>query len=418
MSIKAADVRKHLFSLTARGIKFDLKRIIEASNRIGVPHSAYKCIHVAGTNGKGSTCAYIESILRTSGFKTGLFTSPHILNFEERFQIDGKIISEDLWLGAYEKLSGIIDKLKLTFFEASTLIAFDLFKATGVEWAVFETGMGGRLDATNIISPVVSVISSVSMDHMEFLGDNLLSVFREKLGIVKKNTPLILAANPDEDVMRLARKVCSEAGADLTVVSSDGLDSQQTPAGTRFSYNGQIYDIQLHGSFQVLNSLMAINAVRKAGISDDAVIKEGLLKANLPGRFQKIEISGKNVIFDVGHNPEAAEAFITALQANFPNKKACIVTGIMKDKDTAGIIANYLKVAETIIFTQPGTERAESAQNLLSRVPPEKQLKCFVIPDVASAVKAALCGKEELVCIAGSFYTVSEGFSALGIKPF
>src|SRR5690606_9809969 len=128
-------------------------------------------------------CAYIESILRTSGFKTGLFTSPHILNFEERFQIDGKIISEDLWLGAYEKLSGIIDKLKLTFFEASTLIAFDLCKATGVEWAVFETGMGGRLDATNIISPVVSVISSVSMDHMEFLGDNLLSVFREKLGI-------------------------------------------------------------------------------------------------------------------------------------------------------------------------------------------------------------------------------------------
>jgi len=273
MSIKAADVRKHLFSLTARGIKFDLKRIIEASNRIGVPHSAYKCIHVAGTNGKGSTCAYIESILRTSGFKTGLFTSPHILNFEERFQIDGKIISEDLWLGAYEKLSGIIDKLKLTFFEASTLIAFDLFKATGVEWAVFETGMGGRLDATNIISPVVSVISSVSMDHMEFLGDNLLSVFREKLGIVKKNTPLILAANPDEDVMRLARKVCSEAGADLTVVSSDGLDSQQTPAGTRFSYNGQIYDIQLRGSFQLLNSLLAINAIRKAGISDDTIIK-------------------------------------------------------------------------------------------------------------------------------------------------
>ena len=326
MSIKAADVRKHLFSLTARGIKFDLKRIIEASNRIGDSHRAYKCIHVAGTNGKGSTCAYIESILRTSGFKTGLFTSPHILNFEERFQIDGKIISEDLWLGTYEKLSGIIDELKLTFFEASTLIAFDLFKETGVEWAVFETGMGGRLDATNIISPVVSVISSVSMDHMEFLGDNLLSVFREKLGIVKKNTPFEFWLQTQMKMfMRLARKVCSEAGADLTVVSSDGLDSQQTPAGTRFSYNGQIYDIQLRGSFQLLNSLLAINAVRKAGISDDTIIKEGLLKANLPGRFQKIEISGKNVIFDVGHNPEAAEAFITALQANFPNKKACIV---------------------------------------------------------------------------------------------
>lgn len=418
MSNKASEVCKHLFSLNTRGIKYDLQRIEEAAKRLGNPQNCFRSIHIAGTNGKGSTCAYLESILRTSGYKTGLFTSPHIMRFEERFQINGKIISEKQWLDIYEQQSGLIDELKLTFFEATTLMAFELFKKEGVQWAVFETGMGGRLDATNIIKPAVSVITRIAMDHSEFLGDNILSVAREKIGIVKQNTPLVIASNSDASVMNLVRDVCKTKNADLTIISADSAIIRQTDEGLWIGQDDVSYDVRLSGPFQALNVLLAVAAIEKVGITDEKIIKKGLSAAVLPGRFQKYKINEKTVIFDVGHNPDAAEAFVRAVKNDFPDKRACIVTGIMKDKDMAGVLEKYLEIAEDLILTQPKIERAASPYDLLSHVPPEERKRCSIAPDIESAVAAAFKNPNDLICIAGSFYTVGEAFNTMKIEPF
>jgi len=172
----AGDIRTHLFSLATRGIKYDLDRMRHAALMCNNPQDQYSSFHVAGTNGKGSTCAFLESVLRSCGKKTGLFTSPHLVRFEERFMINGRPIGEALWLAVYEDLRPTIDEQELTFFEATTLMAFELFLREKVEWAVFETGLGGRLDATNVVVPRVSVISRLALDHKEYLGNDLVSV--------------------------------------------------------------------------------------------------------------------------------------------------------------------------------------------------------------------------------------------------
>ena len=268
-SSQASIIREHLFSLTAKGIKYDLERIREAAKIFGNPQNTYRSFHVAGTNGKGSTCAYLESILRSMGFRTGLFTSPHIISFEERFCICGKPVTEECWLEVYKDQQEIIRRLNLTFFEASTLIAFEIFRRKKVDWAVFETGMGGRLDATNVINPQVSIITSISMDHTEFLGDSLLSIAGEKLGIVKENIPLVIAKNSEKGVMKLAEDICSRKKADISVVSLDDADEiTHTEKGMQFRRNGVLYTINLSGEFQVLNSLLAIKGIELAGLEN------------------------------------------------------------------------------------------------------------------------------------------------------
>ncbi|NLE02707.1 MAG: bifunctional folylpolyglutamate synthase/dihydrofolate synthase, partial [Fibrobacter sp.] len=199
--MNGSEIKKHLYSLVNKGIKYDLDRMIAAANSINNPQTFYKSFHVAGTNGKGSTCSFIESVLRASGFKTGLYTSPHILRFEERFRVNGEIVTEDKWLSVYKDIHDKLDIYNLTFFEASTLIAFELFKRENVDWAVFETGLGGRLDATNIIMPQVSVITRIAMDHMDLLGNTLADIAKEKFGIIKKDTSVVCAENSDPPIM-------------------------------------------------------------------------------------------------------------------------------------------------------------------------------------------------------------------------
>ncbi len=221
----ASDIEHRLFNRTTKGIKLGLDRMFAAAATLGNPQNAYQCIHVAGTNGKGSTSAFIESVLREHGFKTGLFTSPHIISFEERFMINGKPIITRQWMDVYRSVEPIIEDLRLTFFEAVTLLAFELFKREKVEWAVFETGMGGRLDSTNIIIPKVASITAIAMDHMNFLGDNLLSIAGEKLGIVKKGIPLVMALPLQKEIVELAWAKCKELNAPCFFVSGkDALD--------------------------------------------------------------------------------------------------------------------------------------------------------------------------------------------------
>jgi dihydrofolate synthase / folylpolyglutamate synthase len=413
------EIAEQLFKKTTHGIKLGLDRVRRAAELSGNPQSAYASIHVAGTNGKGSTCAYIESVVRAHGAKTGLFTSPHLVRFEERFMIDGKPIPEEKWVCVYHDLAGIIESLGLTFFEAVTLIAFELFKRENVEWAVLETGMGGRLDATNIALPRVSVITSLGLDHMDYLGKDLVSIAREKLGIVKPNVPLVIARPENQDVFNLAQQQCALMDAPCHFVSADDADSRRQSAdATSFVSHGLEFTTVLLGEYQIQNTMVAIRSAQCAGFTDDAAIVGGIARTRMPGRFHVVGLHGRTVVFDVGHNPAAAEAFSTALRRRYHGFSVCMVAGIMKDKDAAGVLRSYCAVANRLIVTQPKIERAADCDTLLRNIPGDFKGRRDCIADVGTAVLTALQGQEQIVCIAGSFHTVGEAMQTLEVEPY
>jgi dihydrofolate synthase / folylpolyglutamate synthase len=415
MDYSAEQIRRSLFALSSKGIKYDLGRITDAAARIDNPQNHFTSIHIAGTNGKGSTCAYIESIYRAAGCRTGLFTSPHLISFEERFSINGKTVTEEEWIAIYAKLQDIIKECKLTFFEATMLIAIELFKQRKVEWAVFETGMGGRLDATNILHPQVTVITRIAMDHKEYLGNTIEAIAAEKLGIVKKNTPLVIADPVDGNLRELVVNTCKQNNAACTFISENMVTSiNESVAGNAFNYKGVAFSTLMAGRFQVVNALCAIEAVMQSGFYIDLkTYRQGIAEMSIPGRFQKIIVRGKTVVIDVGHNPDATLAFCTTLRRQFPSETICIVTGIMADKEYHLMIRQYADVAHHIIVTQPKTDRAASAAMLAHLLPEEKRT---IRIDVGDAVREALRREEQVVAIVGSFYTAGEAMSALATE--
>ena len=423
---RASTIREHLFSLTTLGIKYDLDRMVAAASAIGNPERSYPAFHVAGTNGKGSVCTYLESCLRAGGRKTGLFMSPHIAHFEERFLINGRPVAEPIWLSAYDTLRPVIDDLQLTFFEATTLMAFEIFKRERIDWAVFETGLGGRLDATNVVIPRVSVIGRLAMDHTGYLGDELLSIAGEKLGIVKNGVPLVMARPELPGIAMLAEKVCATRQAPLHLVGREmASETVLDDSGAAFVFEGRRHRINLAGEYQVTNALLALAALREAGIDDHSAHARGMENARLPGRFQIVTARGREIVFDVGHNPDAAESFCRALERHIRRQSReidaqslCIVLGIMKDKDIAGMLPHYAGLARRLILVQPAVDRAAATADLRRCVPVDFAGSCLECRDIPQAVDLALNGSEEVVVVAGSFYTVGEAMRHLGIEPY
>jgi dihydrofolate synthase/folylpolyglutamate synthase len=410
-------ILERLFKRTTQ-IKLGLERVAAASAAAGDPHKAFRACHVAGTNGKGSVCMYLDAILRQNGFRTGLFTSPHIIRFEERFCINGAPVAIDQWLSVYQDLESIIDRFDLTFFEATALICFELFKREKVAWAIIETGLGGRLDATNIITPAVAIITALGIDHAEFLGNDLPAIAAEKLGIVKPVVPLVMAAPQSQEVRRLAETVCCGNAAPCTMVDAtlaNAIDLQ--PAAIGFEYHGRQYSIPVSGDYQIVNALCALEALASidAALLDKA--PAALAAVRLPGRFQVITDNERRIVFDVGHNPQAAGVFTATLRRMHMPGPIAIVAGIMKDKDYSAMIASYCTVADSLIVTQPQTDRAATVQQLLACVPTGFGGRHHVICSVVEAVRHAreTC---KTVCVAGSFYTVGEAMTALGVEPF
>lgn len=408
-----------LFSLNARGIKYDLDRMRIAVERLGNPAADYPSIHVAGTNGKGSTCAYIDSILRAAGYRVGLHTSPHIVEFEERFMLDGRPVEADAWLDVFEAMEPVIGDLNLTFFEITTLICFELFRREQVEFAVFETGMGGRLDATNVITPEASVITSLGIDHAEFLGTDLLSIAREKLGIVKHGVPLVMVRPAESTVENLAVETCNRIDAPIWFVDERQASSISADK-TFFSFNTDnvVYRLPLAGRHQIVNALAAISACRTVGIDDGETLAAGVQGAILPGRFQVLSRSGKTLVFDVAHNPQAAGVLSAALADRFAGVGTTLVFGAMKDKDIRGVLEALEPAAQHMIFTQPATDRACRAADLPAFLPEPHRCTVEIVPVVSAAVETALNSSAAVVCVCGSFFTVGEAMTALAISPF
>src|SRR3989338_5320207 len=323
----------YMYSLERFGMKLGLDVITDLLQHLGNPHLQFKSIHVAGTNGKGSTCSFLASILQEAGYKTALYTSPHLVKFNERIKVNGNDISDQYLASLAKKIKKTAEqhKIELTFFEFTTALAFLYFARQKVDIVVVETGMGGRLDATNVLHPLLSVITNISFDHQKHLGDTLEKIAVEKAGIIKKEG-MVVTAEKNPAVLEVFRKECRKKNAQLFVSEGDFKIVQRDIFHQAFEFHGLRYDIQMLGEHQIPNALLAILAVellKEKGIAcSSRSIQQGLQKTRWAGRLQFIR---KNVLLDCAHNIAGMEMLQKFVQ-NLPRRKV-LVLGIAEDKE-------------------------------------------------------------------------------------
>jgi dihydrofolate synthase / folylpolyglutamate synthase len=409
-----------LFGLENMGIKLGLGRVRELLGCLGDPQKAYRSVHVAGTNGKGSVCAMTASILRASGLRTGLYTSPHLVDFRERITVDGVMITEaevvELAGTVREagERSGDSEDRPLTFFEVTTAIAFLHFSRNGVQVAVVEVGMGGRLDATNVIVPDVCVITRVSREHVQYLGDTVAKIAYEKAGIIKPGIRVI-TAEEDPVVLRVLDSIARDKGACLSRAGRDfdfrieGGD--RSGVMVHLPSIGRTVRLPLLGDYQGSNAAMACEAALELrdhsnGITEDSIIK-GLSEVVWPGRLEVV-LSYPLVVFDVSHTPEGARVAVDEL-LKIRQGHTTVVLGVLNDKDLDNIAKEFARVADSVIATMPRTKRAFTPEQVRGAMAPLVK-DAVACGDVGEALGMALARskKGDTVIVGGSLYTVGE----------
>lgn len=435
---------KYLYDLQKYGTKFGLDNINRLLINLNNPHKSFLSIHVAGTNGKGSTSAIIASLLSNLGFRVGLFTSPHMLNFTERIRINNEEISEKEVVNLTEEIKNIIGKISdfsPTFFEVVTAIAFLYFKRGKVDIAVVEVGMGGRLDATNVLIPVVSVITHISYDHKEFLGDTLEEIASEKAGIIKTGIPVV-SSNQEESVEKILRVVAEDKRAPFYLYGRDFFGRLRSLGinGVEFDYHDNALKFEklfvpLTGAHQLINACTAIKAVNifleskflncnilskelKGHIGKD-FIYEGLKDLKWQGR---IELIGGNlpILIDGAHNSDSACALANTINDVFKKRydRFIVIFGIMADKDIAGIMTPFLSIASEIIVTAPSYSRAATPDKLFEIAKSIGFKEVHKTENVKGAIEKAKKiffhnSNSTLIIITGSFYTIGEAKEVL-----
>ncbi len=359
---------KYIHGVSNFFCKPGLERIEELCLGLGNPQEKLKFIHVAGTNGKGSFCAMTDSVLRSAGYKVGLYTSPFLLRFNERMRVNGDNISNAALARLTEKVKGVADKMadSPTEFELITAIAFEYFLEEKCDVVILEVGMGGRLDATNIIPPpLLSVITGIAIDHTAFLGDSIEKIAFEKAGIIKNNSP-VLYGGDDAAAEAVISQKAVEMQSRLYKTDYSELNIKKFDlSGTDFFYREKEYRISLLGAYQPKNACIVIDAVgilNKSGfiISDEA-LRRGLAEAKWPARF---EIIGEEptVIFDGAHNPQGINAAVESIKLYYNNKNVVIISGVLRDKDFNRIAESLSSVASAVFTTTPNNPRALSAE--------------------------------------------------------
>jgi len=411
-------ILESLFQRKPSEIKLGLERMRNACAACGNPQNAFQSIHVAGTNGKGSVCAFVESIIREAGYNTALYTSPHLIDFEERYRIKGCQVTSRQWIPVFKKIKHIIFEFDLTFFEAATLLAFELFRQYDIEWAVIETGLGGRLDATNVLNPQLSIITSIGIDHQMYLGETVELIAQEKLGIVKSKVPLVMADTANADVKKRALTKVQECETTVDWVplpNSEYCDSlhPKVPYG-----HGRIIELSTAGGFQSLNASLALRACEKLSLGDFDIWHKALSNVKIVGRMDLRTIDSNQWIFDVAHNPDAVDMLIDSIVEKKCDKDLLMIVGIMKDKNYTPMIEKYAAIATHLVFVQPQNERSAKAGELAQVVPRNFTGKIILIPEIATAVSSVRGFHHGTVCVTGSFYTVGEAMAELGIKVY
>jgi len=410
---------KTMFGLHRFGIKLGLSTIRKILQELGNPHKKFACIHVAGTNGKGSVASSLASILSQSGYRTGLYTSPHLVSFNERIQINNRPISNEAVVDAYNAVTAVhYGQREPTFFEFATAMALFEFGQQQVDWAVIETGMGGRLDATNIITPEVSIITNVSLEHQAYLGNTISLIAGEKAGIIKSRKPVITGVR-QQSARQVVEKTAAEKKAPLYRLGRD-FKVRRHQSGT-FTYYGRNCvwpDLQtaLRGSHQADNAGLVLAACELLNEknADLAIenIKTGLATNYWPGRLETVS-SEPLIILDGAHNRAAAENLARFLAANLTGRKLTLVIGILDDKPYEAMLKSLLPLAGRVVLTRAKIERALDPRKLM-KAAQNYPLERTIVSDVAEAVKHAIDTNPPggAICIAGSLYVVGEAKAA------
>jgi dihydrofolate synthase/folylpolyglutamate synthase len=415
----------------ARVQKFGLSNIALLADALGNPHLKIPCVHIAGTNGKGSTAAMLESILRTAGLRTGLYTSPHLERINERLRIDGEDISDEKFAEAWTRVHSTIERLlaegKLeahpTYFECVTAMAFVAFAEAGVQFAVYEVGLGGRLDSTNIVQPEVAVIVSIDFDHENFLGHSIPEIAGEKAGIIKSGIPVVSSVERPE-----ARAVITQRAWDLKsplVEIDDAWEIEIAPASEgRYRAVAKSTDTNsgapatltieppLAGRFQIRNALAAATAAQVLSQRGFAIaahaIEQGIRKARWPGRLERLA-ERPSIYLDGTHNPAGAKELLKFWQENFKGRRIYLIYGAMRDKAVDEIAGLLFPAADTVILTEPLQPRAISAP-LLAEMTAHLAHNSAIIRDPSEALERAiaLASPEDAVFATGSLYLVGD----------
>jgi dihydrofolate synthase/folylpolyglutamate synthase len=408
---------------------FELSRVEQLLARLGNPHQAYKVIHVAGTKGKGSTCLLIESALHTAGYRTGLYTSPHLHTFCERIQVSGRQIER-------LQVAALVDELEphiaatpgLTWFEIVTAMGLLYFARRQVDLAVIEVGLGGRLDATNVVTPQVSVITSLSLDHTAWLGDTLAQIAFEKAGIVKPGVPVVSAPQPPE-ALEVVERACSERNSSLTLIGRDWLyaPGQIDPGGQWFSRMRpdwprnfwpppEFYWIPLLGRHQIVNATTALAVIdllrdQHVTVTPDAM-EQGLRAARWPARMQVLSREPL-VVADGAHNGESAERLAVALREWFPGRQWTLIFGASSDKDFAAMFDALLPLSSRAIMTRARSVRAADLERLAD-LAVSRDVHVEASQSVGGALDAALRGLDHHggVIVTGSLFVAAEAEEA------
>jgi len=420
-------------------VTLNLGRMRELLDRQGRPQDRFRCVHIAGTKGKGSTSAMIESVLRTAGYRTGLYTSPHLHTWRERIRFDGTLMPKAALVEQLSKARPAIEAMpKLTAFEIMTALAFTYFAQEGVDWAVLETGLGGRLDATNVVTPAVCAITSLSYDHVELLGHTLPEIAAEKAGIIKTGVPVVSAPQAPE-ALAVIEQVCSERSARLIRAGVDWTATRQSEPDRVRALSGQTLTLRrtadgltlpdlriaLLGDHQIINTTVAVALLAElraqgVGITDD-MLRKGLAAANWPGRFEQLN-KRPVIVLDSAHNTDSALRLRATLAEFFPHtpkRRLALVFGASADKDIPGILevllspdptCKYAPPARVIVSRSGHPRQADPAvlAEMVRGVEPNAAVEVRESLDAALADVLAWAQPDDLICVTGSIFVVAQ----------
>ena len=423
-NMEYGEVLDYILRMEKFGIKLGLSNITKFLSHLGNPHNSYPTIHVAGTNGKGSVVAIMESILSAAGYRVGVYTSPHLVDFRERIKINGRLIEKKYITEFFNNNLKKIESLPITYFEAVTALAFSYFGDEKVDAALIETGMGGRLDATNVIQPKVTVITNVATEHTKWLGLKIREIAFEKAGIIKSGVPVITAA-VNLDARRVIRQVSEQNKCKMISVfdETQWIIKEITRDNTEldiFTRSNKYYNLRLAlpGRHQLENAVAALIAVEhfeeatgfKAGKN---AVAAGFRSVKHDGRLQRVSDSPE-IILDVAHNPAALARIREYFHEFYEGKKVIALFGILSDKNYAKMLKELDRIASVIILARPMTDRAADPELLAEEIA-KSHTNYKVIPMVNEAYRTAkdICGPGEIILVTGSHYTVGEVLSSL-----
>lgn len=428
------DPLSYLFGLGQFGVKFGLENMFAIVGRLGHPERTFRSVHIAGTNGKGSVTAMIDAGLRAAGHRSGRYTSPHLVDLTERFVIDGRRVAPDKMVAAIADVQAAIEHLRAegvlqahpTFFEVTTAVALELFRRAGVETAVLEVGLGGRLDATNVIEPVATAITSIAYDHQQYLGSTLVEIAREKAGIIKPRVPIVVG-EVEPEVLAAIADIARERGAPL-LRAADGVAVTRRPAATiglrtpARDYGDVTMGLQ--GTHQIGNALVAVRMLElldSQGIAAPiGAVRSALARPSWPGRLDLRRLAdGREILFDAAHNPAGAVALASYLRELETGRLPLVFAG-MHDKDLEGMLRSLLPVVGPLVVTRASNRRSADPERLVDvarRIAPETSVTLAASPLEALDVAWRFSPR---IIVAGSIFLLGDvmKLAQLAVIPF